>query len=83
MSFEYDLAMEMMGYATVAVSFLSFLIVVKGYQGLVLGREDKDSLARTQHSPLVVPGKMQHSPHLVAYRRKLKKQREERRKADI
>ena len=82
MSFEYDWAMELMGWLTVISSLLTFFILVKGYQGLVFGKEDKDALARAQHSPLVVPGKMQHSPHLVAYRRNLKRQRDQRKKED-
>ena len=68
MSFEYAWAMELMGWLTVAASFLTFLIVVRGYKGLVFGTEDEEgSSAKVQHSPLVVPGKLQHSPHLVAY----------------
>lgn len=78
MSFEYDAAMEIMGWLTVASSSLTFLIVVKGYKGLVFGREDKEVIERTQHSPLVVPRKMHHSPHLVAYKRNMKSQRERR-----
>ena len=74
MSYDYDWAMELMGWLTVASSFLTFLIVVRGYKGLLFGAEDDEgSSAKTQHSPLVVPGKMQHSPHLVAYRRKHRK----------
>lgn len=80
MSFDYDWAMELMGWLTVISSFLTFFIVIKGYKGLVFGIDDKDFVARSQQSPLVVPNKMAHSPHLVAYKRRLKRQRDERRK---
>ena len=68
---DYDWATELMGWLTVGSSFLTFFIVVKGYKGLVFGKEDEDgSHSKTQHSPLVVPGKLGHSPHLVAYQRR-------------
>jgi hypothetical protein len=74
MYFDYAWAMELMGWLTVASSFLTFFIVVRGYKGLVFGTEDDEgSSTKVQHSPLIVPGKMQHSPHLVAYRTKQKK----------
>ena len=80
MSFEYEWAMELMGWLTIGSSLLTFFIVVQGYQGLVFGTDDKDLIARNQQSPLVVPAKFQHSPHLVAFKRQLGKQREERKK---
>jgi hypothetical protein len=71
---DYAWAMELMGWLTMASSFLTFLIVVRGYRGLVFGKEDDEaSSTKVQHSPLIVPGKMQHSPHLVAYRAKQRK----------
>jgi len=70
MSYDYDWAMELMGWLTITASFLTPLIVVKGYKGLLFGTEDEEgSSAKAQHSPLVVPGKLQHSPHLVAIRK--------------
>lgn len=74
MAFDYDVAMEVMGWLTFASAFITPLIVVKGYKGLLFGSEDEEGTgAKVQHSPLVVPRKFQHSPHLVAYRRKGRK----------
>ena len=73
---DYDWAMELMGWMTVGSSFLTFLIVVKGYSGLLFGKEDEDgSDSKRQHSPLAVPGKLGHSPHLVAYHNRRRHQR--------
>ena len=83
MSFEYDWAMEVMGWLTIASSLLTFLIVVKGYRGLVFGVDDKDLVARSQQSPLVVPAKFQHSPHLVALKQKLRRQRQGRKNDNL
>ena len=83
MTVEYDWAMEIMGWLTVVSSFLTFLIVVKGYKGLVFGIDDTELVSRSQHSPLVVPAKFQHSPHLVAHRQQPKRQREERRNGAV
>lgn len=64
---EYSTAMEYMGWLTVLTALLTPLIVVKGYRGIVLGiDEDPTSESRQQHSPLLVPGKVSHSPHLVS-----------------
>lgn len=71
MSYDYPGAMEAMGWLTVASAFVTPLIVVKGYKGLLFGQEDEDGTdVKIQHSPLIVPRKFQHSPHLVAYRQK-------------
>lgn len=69
---DYDWAMEVMGWLTIGSSFLTLLIVVKGYRGLLFGKEDEDgSHFNSQDAPLVVPGKLGHSPHLVlAHRRR-------------
>lgn len=71
MSHDYEDAMEYMGYFTIGLSLLTPLIVIKGYRGIVFGKEDKNHTSRQQRSPLMVP-KMQHSPHLVKMRRKIR-----------
>jgi NNP family nitrate/nitrite transporter-like MFS transporter len=66
MTQDYAVALEYMGWATIAAALLTPLIVVKGYKGIVFGHDDPvgpDS--RKQHSPLLVPGKLTKSPHLV------------------
>jgi NNP family nitrate/nitrite transporter-like MFS transporter len=73
MSHDYELAMEYMGWFTIGMALLTPLIVVKGYKGILFGKEDVDDTSRKQHSPLMVP-KMQHSPHLVKLRRKMRAQ---------
>jgi nitrate/nitrite transporter NarK len=72
MSHDYEDAMEYMGYFTIGMAMLTPMIVVKGYKGMVFGKEDGDDASRKQHSPLMVP-KMQHSPHLVKLRRKMRR----------
>lgn len=67
--YEYDKAMEYMGWFTIATGLLSPFIVIKGYRGILFGRDNKDDASRTQYSPLLVP-KMGHSPHLVKLRQK-------------
>ena len=70
----YGLAMEVMGWLTVSSALLTPFIVIKGYRGIIFGEEEEeDSNSKVQHSPLVIPGKMQHSPHLVVLRRKQRK----------
>jgi hypothetical protein len=67
MTAEYADAMEYMGYFTLVTALLTPLIVVKGYKGIVFGTQDAaGSLSRKQHSPLMVPGKLTNSPHLVS-----------------
>lgn len=69
MKTEYTQAMEYMGWFTIATALFTPLVIVKGYRGLIFGiEESEDSLSRRQHSPLLVPGKLQHSPHLVSLR---------------
>ena len=70
MTHDYDDAMECMGYFTILMATLTPLIVIKGYQGIIWGHEDVEDGDRKQRSPLMVPRKMQHSPHLVKIRRK-------------
>ena len=65
--YEYDHAMEYMGWFTAAMSLLSPLIVIKGYKGILFGHDDREDSGRKQQSPLLVP-KMLHSPHLVKLR---------------
>lgn len=78
MTADYEDAMEYMGLLTIVTALLTPLIVVKGYKGIVLGKDDPvDSASRRQHSPLMVPGKLTNSPHLVSLR--VKRQRQARR----
>jgi nitrate/nitrite transporter NarK len=67
--YEYDAAMEYMGWFTIAMGLLTPLVVIKGYSGILFGKDDHEDASRKQHSPLRVP-KMQHSPHLVKLRQK-------------
>ena len=73
MTLDYESAMEYMGWFSIGMAMLTPLIVVKGYKGLVFGREDKGAEGRPETSPLLVP-KMQRSPHLVKLRRKQRAQ---------
>jgi NNP family nitrate/nitrite transporter-like MFS transporter len=69
MSADYADAMEYMGWATMATALLTPFIIVKGYKGILFGHEDgsDDSDSRKPpHSPLLVPGKVNKSPHLVS-----------------
>jgi MFS transporter, NNP family, nitrate/nitrite transporter len=67
MSQDYDASMEWMGWFTIFTAIFTPLIIVKGYRGLVFGSDDSDDAAsRQQHSPLMVPGKLHRSPHLVS-----------------
>ena len=67
MTTEYAKAMEYMGWFTIFTAVFTPLIVVKGYRGLIFGSDEpKDSLSRQQYSPLMVPGKLQRSPHLMS-----------------
>jgi hypothetical protein len=57
---------------------LTPLIVVKGYKGIVFGQEDSvGSDSSKQHSPLLVPGKMNKSPHLVSLHARRQRQQME------
>jgi NNP family nitrate/nitrite transporter-like MFS transporter len=69
----YALAMEYMGWFTILLSLLSPLIVIRGYRGIWFDGGTEDPSARIQHSPLMVPGKLHHSPHLVSMRLRQKK----------
>lgn len=68
MSADYADAMEYMGWATMATAFLTPFIVVKGYKGIVFEHEDSvgSDSSKQQHSPLLVPGRLNKSPHLVS-----------------
>lgn len=70
MNEDYDDAMEYMGYFTLVMGLLTPLIVIKGYRGILFGREDMED--KVQYSPLLVP-KMQHSPHLVKIKKRYRK----------
>jgi nitrate/nitrite transporter NarK len=74
MNYEYGLAMEYMGWFTIGMGLLTPLIVIKGSKGILFGHDDEDADGRKQQSPLMVP-KMNHSPHLVKLRRKMRSQR--------
>lgn len=78
MSADYPSAMEYMGWWTILMGLLTPFIVIKGYRGLLWGHEfdDMDGAAlRVQHSPLLVPGKLQQSPHIVSLRAKRRRER--------
>ena len=67
---DYNQAMEYMGYMTILTSLLTPFVVIKGYRGILSGKEESaDSIHRIQHSPLLVPGKLGHSPHLKGFKR--------------
>lgn len=65
--YEYDAAMEYMGWFTIGTGLLTPLIVIRGYRGILFGHDDYDDPSRKQHSPLLVP--THRSPHLVKLRR--------------
>lgn len=69
---DYADAMEYMAYFTIATAFLTPLIVIKGYKGMVFGEDNFGDASRQQHCPLLVP-KMQHSPHFVKLKQKRRK----------
>ena len=71
MTHDYDAAMEYMGWFTVGTSFITPLIVIRGYKGIMFGHDEHDDPNQTQYSPLRVP-KMRHSPHLVKIRNKMR-----------
>ena len=67
--YDYHAAMEYMGWFTLGMSLLTPFIVIKGYRGILFGKDDPQGDGRKQYSPLMVP-KLQHSPHLVKLRQK-------------
>lgn len=70
-------AMERMGWLTCLSGMLTPLLVMKGYRGIFFGVErQSDSSLRLESSPLMVPGKLSASPHLVS----LAKRKRERRR---
>jgi NNP family nitrate/nitrite transporter-like MFS transporter len=66
---DYDDAMEYMAYCSLGVAFLTPLIVIRGYKGIIFGADDHEDTGRKHRSPLMVP-KIHHSPHFVKFRRK-------------
>mmetsp|Transcript_31590 Transcript_31590/g.76569 ORF Transcript_31590/g.76569 Transcript_31590/m.76569 type:complete len:1004 (-) Transcript_31590:607-3618(-) len=66
---DYPQAMEYMAYFSIATAFLTPLIVIRGYKGMIFGKNNLDDASRRQYSPLIVP-KMQHSPHFVKLKQK-------------
>jgi NNP family nitrate/nitrite transporter-like MFS transporter len=66
---DYRDSLQYMAYFTIGSAFLTPFIVIKGYKGLIFGKDNHDDPHRKQHSPLMVP-KMKHSPHFVKLRRK-------------
>lgn len=64
-------AMELMGWLTCVTACFSPFLAVRGYRGILFGTEDSpESDRHKQHSPLLVPGKFAHSPHLVSLARR-------------
>lgn len=72
---KYEVAMEYMGWFTIALSLLSPLIVIRGFRGICFDGGEDDTDARIQHSPLMVPGKMHRSPHFVSIQKKQRQRR--------
>lgn len=71
MTVDYAKAMEYMGWFTIFTSLFTPFIVIRGYRGILFGTDDAEgSASRKQHSPLLVPGKVTHSPHLVSVQRR-------------
>jgi MFS transporter, NNP family, nitrate/nitrite transporter len=66
---EYQRAFEIMASCTVFSAFLTPFIVIKGYKGMIFGKDDHDDPNRKQQSPLLVP-KLRHSPHFVKLKRR-------------
>ncbi|KAG7358794.1 high affinity nitrate/nitrite transporter transmembrane protein [Nitzschia inconspicua] len=66
---EYQRAFVIMSCCTIASALLTPFIVVKGYKGMLFGKDDHDDPSRKQQSPLLVP-KMRHSPHFVKLKRR-------------
>ena len=75
MKVDYAVAMEYMGWFTIVLALISPCIVIRGYRGILWDGGHDDADARVQHSPLMVPGKMNRSPHFVS----LQKRRQARR----
>jgi NNP family nitrate/nitrite transporter-like MFS transporter len=51
----YQDSMEYMGWFTVVLAFLTPLIVIKGYRGLLFGKEEEHLVHDVSFSPLMVP----------------------------
>jgi NNP family nitrate/nitrite transporter-like MFS transporter len=79
MSADYADAMEYMGWATIVTALLTPFIVVKGYKCIVFGHEDSvgSDISKQQHSPLLVPGKINKSPHLISFHARRQRQQME------
>jgi nitrate/nitrite transporter NarK len=71
MTTTYTSAMEYMGWFTVGMSLITPFIVIRGYKGILFGRDEHDNPNQKQHSALMVPT-MRHSPHLVKIRNKMR-----------
>ena len=70
MKAHYGFAMEVMGYLTLGTALLTPLIVIPGYRGIMFGVE-ASAEENKQHSPLLVPGKLASSPHLISLKRRV------------
>lgn len=51
----YQDSMEYMGWFTVVLAFLTPLIVIKGYRGLLFGKEEEHGSELLQAATLMVP----------------------------
>jgi len=69
MKTEYEVAMEAMGYLTLFTALLTPFLVIPGYRGILFGKE-ASAEENKQHSPLLVPGKLSSSPHLVSLKKR-------------
>ena len=65
-----DAAMEYIGWYTVGTSFITRLIVIRGYKSIMFRYDEHEDPNQTQYSPLRVP-KVRRSPHVVKIRNKM------------
>jgi MFS transporter, NNP family, nitrate/nitrite transporter len=66
---DYEKAFEIMACCTIVSALLTPFIVIRGYKGMLFGKDDHDNPSRKQQSPLLIP-KMRHSPHFVKLKRR-------------
>lgn len=52
---DYQDSMEYMGWFTVVLAFLTPLVVIKGYRGLLFGKEEQQHGNDLSHATLMVP----------------------------
>ena len=70
MKSDYGVAMEYMGWFTIVLSLLGPCITIRGYDGIWWDAGEGNEITRVQHSPLMVPGKMNRSPHFVSLQKR-------------